>query len=154
MGDIEGIRRLRDSVERDITDLVSDMDVRVKKCNEVPENGKKMLFGWLKVKEIKRTLSELEETLPVYVNTIVLLYGMELYLGETKNAKLTLSTAFKYIQRLFPYERPKDNRMYTLTDQEKWIQKPKEYCELIHNNKIKIEEFCTKSNSLIKSRKG
>lgn len=139
--DIDGVKILRYSVEETTRALFSDMKTRVSKCNSVPVTKKKMLFGYLKVKEIREALCEIKETLPIYMNTMRLLSGIELYLGESDNAQRTWEKAIDEIKKLFSYEEPQNNRMYTLTDESFWVEEPKKYCDIFYGFQNKLYEF-------------
>lgn len=155
--DIQGIKRLRDEIERSENELRSDLYTRVRKCNEIKRgewrnNLKLLMRGGSEVKRIKSALDEMKQTLPIYFNTIWLLSNIELYLGEIENAKTTYEQATRKIQELFPFEEEQKNRMYTWTDESYWIEEPKKFCEEIRKRKEAVKRI--ESTELLLEMKG
>lgn len=139
--DIAEIKVLRNKVECDATNLLSELKSDVAECESLSKK-KKMIFGWLKVEAIKKTLVRLENTLDAYMQTVELLSRIEIYLSDLEGARDTLNKSCKEILDLFHYREPTKNRMFTLTDEDKWISVPQIYCDNIKqilNNLDKIE---------------
>lgn len=140
--DIKGL--LRDFDGAVISNLYSDMKAKVDEIKKMSE--KKRLFGYRKV---RRDLEELKETLPVYADTIFLICLMRLYLGELSNAQLTIKDAQEKIRTLLPYEKPSENRMYTLTDENYWLEVSQKYCDEFEKYLHQMELLSVTKNKLI-----
>ncbi len=136
-GDEQEVRFLRAEVERSISLLLSDMWTRVKKCESIPKKGKPLLFAQTRIKAVEVALAELKETLPLYMDSIVLLSRIELYFGEFDQAKDTVREAQEKLKELFPAQ----NRMFTLTDEVYWVEKPNEYVDRLFELEHKIEDL-------------
>lgn len=124
-----------DKVSQDIAGLKSDLMEKVKQCNRVPKGRfqKKLIGGRRDVEKIRNSLTMLKESLPAYIDTVLLLAEMELYLGEVTNAKDTLAGANGFLKTYFPFEKPEENRMFTLTDDIFWIKGSEKYCKTLEN---------------------
>lgn len=118
---------LRNDIEKSLSALKSDIKVRVEVCESIPVKGKK-IFGFREVKEIRKKLDELKEALLVYKETTLLLVRVETYLGKFESAYKSINTVRRYIYETFHLDHPLENRMYTLTEDPFWIDKPKECC--------------------------
>lgn len=140
-GEIDEIKQLRWSVEEHRSDLVSDIREKVRECHKEI----KMIGGFLTAKKIRQALEQLKESLPAYVDLTILLSKMEVYLGKIEDAKDTLEEAEKVIEGYFPF-RDSDigeqkNRMYKLTDEAYWIEKPKEYFFMMQEQKEQLKQL-------------
>lgn len=133
------VARVLGDIENSCSSLVSDMTVRIDNCKKFYEE-KQLFFGWLKVKKIRNCLKELKETLLTYFETVMLRFKVELYREGIENIQEILKETAEEIKRLFPYEES-DNIMYKLTDEDFWIQTPKEYC-------TKLNEMYQQINNL------